>query len=109
MRNLGERPVRVRRVGLAGTNSVRYVATIRHGKGTREIGIDIGATEILALADAIRATAHSACNPSCREPHIVYNVGHAVWHLDNPNHPMPCVDHTTVIEMNTLLEGDRDE
>ncbi len=94
MGRYGERPLRVHRIGLAGSNAVRYEATIRHGKGTRRIDVDVSAREILALADAIRATANQACvAPRHRTgyPSDDLSVGHAVWHLDNPDRPMPCI------------------
>lgn len=91
---MGERPLRIDRIGLAGSSAVRFRATIRHGKGTRQIDVDVHAREILAISDAIRATANQACvDPRSRTgyPQDDLSVGHAIWHLDNPDRPMPCV------------------
>lgn len=93
-RRFGERPLRVHRVGLAGSNSVRFEATIRHGRGTRRIDVDVHARDILAMADAIRATANQACQhhrSRTAYPSDELSVGHAIWHLDNPDMPMPCI------------------
>jgi hypothetical protein len=90
----GERPLRIDRIGLAGSSSVRFRATIRHGRGTRQINVDVRAQEILAIADAIRATADQACVPPRSRtgyPEDNLCVGHAIWHLDNPERPMPCI------------------
>ena len=94
MSRYGEKPLDLRRVGLAGSNCVRFEVTIRHGRGTRRINVDVHAREILAMADAIRATKNQACTaPKSRTgyPQDDLAVGHAIWHLDNPDHPMPCI------------------
>ncbi len=94
MTRYGEKPLDLRRVGLSGSNCVRFEVTIRHGKGTRRINVDIHARDILAMADAIRATQNQACTaPQHRTgyPQDDLSVGHAIWHLDNPDSPMPCI------------------
>jgi len=81
---------------------VRFVGTIPHGKSTREIAIDVHPDLILRIADAIRATDGGR---ACRGPHDrddpdpYGSIGHAMWHVENPDRAMPCIDHTTVIDV----------
>lgn len=106
-------PLRVRLEGLAGLNCASLVATIRHGNGTREIRVNLDTEMILRLADAIRATANGACDGQhhriIRDEGQEYTVAHAVWHIQHPDMPMPCIDHSNVIdvvEVNALPAGE---
>jgi hypothetical protein len=81
---------------------VRFVGTIPHGKSTREVAIDVEPELILRIADTLRATdGGRACRTRHEklDPDPYGSIGHAMWHVDNPEHAMPCVDHTTVIDV----------
>ena len=86
-------------VGLAGASRVRFFGTIPHGKSKRDIVIDIRPDLILKLADAIRATGNGQCSdPRYYDGHGT--IGHAVWHVENPEHVMPCLtDRNKVIDV----------
>ena len=102
-------PIRVHISGLAGSNSVRFLATIKHGNGTPDVAVDVPPEVILRLADCIRATADGACDGKHHRHCPVgeqYVCGHAVWHYDHPADPMPCIDHDSVIDMNALPSGE---
>src|SRR5215813_15511683 len=89
-------PERVHISGLAGSNAIRFLATIKHGNGTRDVAVDVPPEVILRLADCIRATADRACDGKSHRHCPVeekYVCGHAVWHYDHPEDPMPCIDH----------------
>lgn len=96
--------------GMAGINRVRFLATIKHGKGTRQVAVDVPAEVILKLAECIEATADGACDGEhyriARDPGQRYVVGHAVWHLQRPDAPCPRIDHSKVIDMDALPSGD---
>lgn len=100
------RPLHVHLQGLVGKGTIRFLAVIPHGKGTREVAVEVTPDLILRLADALRATRGPACdsaNSRIADPtDDGYHVGHAVWHVEHPGDPMPCIDHSTVIEMNAL-------
>lgn len=91
---------------MVGTGRIRFLAVIPHGRGTREVAIDVPPELILRLADALRATRGTACDSSTSR-HVDatdagYHVGHAVWHAERPDEPMPCIDHSMVIDMASL-------
>jgi hypothetical protein len=102
-RTFPTRPKHVHLAGLAGINKVRFLAIVSHGRGTREVAVDVPPELILKIADALRATAGHAC--SRKNARIsdavdgVPNCGHAIWHVEHPEEPMPCIDHSTVIDM----------
>lgn len=95
-------------VGLA-FGQVRFVSYTKHGQHTREIKMECSADEITKLADAIRGCQQVYEDPRTGErPHDMDEVrnnsnfepvwiGHAVWHLRNPEHLMPCLPHGTEI------------
>jgi hypothetical protein len=89
---------------------VRFVGTIPHGKSTREVAIDIDPDLIVRIAAALRATdggrrCHwmDGAGPLHRDPYGY--IGHAMWHVENPDQPMPCIDHSKVIDMVSLPAG----
>lgn len=86
-------PIRVQLMGIV--MGPRFRATFKHGKGTREIDVDVPPKLILQLADAIRAT----CDGQCDSKTSRYDTGrysHAVWHVLNPDQPMPCITGTII-------------
>lgn len=104
------KPTSVHLAGLSGLGLVRFLAIIPHGKGSREIAIDVEPELLLRIADALSATApvNGAC--PCDSKTGKYNhreaflVGHAIWHVQNPDAPMPCVDMSSVIDVSTQLQ-----
>ncbi len=76
-------PLHVHLQGLVGKGTIRFLAVIPHGKGTREVAVEVTPDLILRLADALRATRGSACdtaNSRIADPtDDGYHVGHAVW------------------------------
>lgn len=54
---------------------VRFDGEIPSGKGERTITISIPIVDILQWAKIYKTAAHT---------------GHATWHLQNPDHPLPC-------------------
>lgn len=89
---------------------VRFVGTIPHGKSSREIAIDVDPELILRIADALRATdggraCHLSHSPQQHDRDPYGSIGHAMWHVENPDRPMPCIDHETVIDMDVLPAG----
>jgi hypothetical protein len=81
---------------------VRFIGTIPHGKSTREVAIDIDPELILRIAEAIRVTDGGRACKGSREntdPDPYGSIGHAMWHVENPEQAMPCVDHSTVIDV----------
>lgn len=100
-------PIQPERVEVVGIHSrVRFLATIKHGKGRRQVAVDVPPEVILRLAACIEATADGACDGKhyrfVRDAGERYVTGHAVWHYDRPEQPMPCIDHSTVIDMQAL-------
>jgi hypothetical protein len=97
---------------MEGLNRIRFLAVIKHGRGTQEVAVDVPPDLILKIADALRATAGYACDArNCRIADAregVPNIGHAIWHVKHPDRPMPCVDPSNIIDMNTLLAGEED-
>jgi len=89
-------------------SQVRFLGTIPHGKSTREIAMDVDPELILRIADALRATdggraCHNDRQPTDPDPYG--SIGHAMWHVENPEHVMPCLDNHTIIDMDTLAAG----
>lgn len=109
-RTFPTKPREVHVDGLAGIGSIRFTAVISHGKGTREVAVDVHPDLILLLADALRATQGIACYTKNSRPadgtDSGFHVGHAVWHVKNPDRPMPCIDHSNVIDMGALPGSD---
>lgn len=93
-------------------NGVVVQVRIPHGKHSRMVDVVVSADTIFELAEAFIATAGHACDSrGARIADAVPgrpNVGHALWHLQNPEDPMPCIDHSTVIETQdaTRLTGE---
>lgn len=87
--------------GRNGSRDIVVYATIPHGKHRRAVEIAIEPEQILALADAIRCcpqhVGESVPVASNEDGSIRYawrdyvNLGHAVWHMDNPNSVRPCL------------------
>jgi len=102
------RPKEIHIAGLVGTGQIRFLAVIPHGRGTREVAVDVPPDLILRLADALRATRGTACDTATHRTVDAtddgFHVGHAVWHAERPNQPMPCIDHSGVIEVTEATE-----
>lgn len=108
-----EKPERVECQGIIG--KVRYIAVVKHGKGKRRIEVSISYKDILKLADAIQGcqcvyedvrtgkrpkTLTEALTNANFTP--VY-IGHAIWHLQNPDHVMPCLESNEFIEISDVI------
>lgn len=81
---------------------VRFVGLLPHGKHTRDIAIDVDPELICGIADAIRATRHTCAVDVDGE----FGIGHAMWHVHNPDALMPCLDfgrRGKVIDVHTSL------
>lgn len=90
---------------------LRFECRLPHGKRHRHIEVEIGADQLLRLAECIRgchkvyedprtgarpASLEEAHNDPRFEPSW---IGHAVWHLKHPEELMPCLpDNTTIID-----------
>lgn len=64
---------------------------IAHGKGTRYDTVRVPATDLLRFADAFRGCL-------VLDQHTGEGAtrgGHACWHVDNPDMPIPCSDEAT--------------
>lgn len=79
---------------------------IPHGKKSRDIKVPLKPAFILALAKAIECCPdHILETPRTGKlgpgPEAIYaNLGHAVWHLQNPDMPRPCLpNNTTIIDV----------
>lgn len=83
--------------GRNGACDVVLTVRIPYGKKHRDIEVPLRPEAILALADAIKC-----CPEHILETHrtgkrgpgpeaTYVNLGHAVWHLDNPDMPRPCL------------------
>jgi hypothetical protein len=99
-------PLEVHLMGMSGLCAVRFLAVIPQGRGRREVAVDVSPDLVLRIADALRATAGAACDtPTSRisdEGHPArYHVGHAIWHVERPGEPMPCVDRSGAIDVGT--------
>lgn len=97
-------------IGMNGSGMVRVCTTISAGRGTRDIPVDLEPKLIVRLAYLLEATKDGACDTSTSR--IVdgdrngYHVGHAVWHLRNPERAVPCIDPAMVIDMRSLPSGE---
>ena len=104
-RTFPTKPTHVHLAGMTGLGKIRFLAVVPHGRGTREVAVDVPPDLILALADALRATRGTACDTKssryCDATEEGYHVGHAVWHVQNPDAAMPCIDHSSVIDVPT--------
>ncbi len=102
-------PRQIHLEGLTGIGQIRFLAVIPHGKGTREVAVDVPANLIVRIADALRATQGTACDSKHRK--LVdgtdegYHCGHAIWHVERPELAMPCIDHSSVIDMSSLPDS----
>lgn len=99
--------------GLAGATRVRFVGAIPHGKRTRMVAIDVHPETIVKIAAALLATKDCACDSDWQRKQrhhseLGWQPSHAIWHVDNPDAPMPCVDHSKVIDMDALPAGNED-
>jgi hypothetical protein len=94
------------RVGIVGLafGRLRFRATIPHGRGTRDVDVDMNAEDLLQLADCIRGchqvyeTATGQRAESMEQVRLDPRfrptwIGHAVWHLERPDRLMPCPPH----------------
>jgi hypothetical protein len=97
--------------GMPGLGVIRFTAVIKHGKGTREVAVNVMPDMILDIADALRATApeNGACPCDSKNGKYDSNekflVGHAVWHVEHPDAPMPCIDRGDVIDATAREQG----
>jgi hypothetical protein len=84
-------------LGRNGARDVLLTVTIPHGEKTRDVKVPLEVDLILKLADAIRCCPdHILETPRTGKqgpgPEAVpTNIGHAVWHIDNPEAPRPCL------------------
>jgi hypothetical protein len=79
-----------RYVILAGTvGTVRFVVGVPHGRGTRDIDVDVSPELIGKIADALRCSGPQCQGAHWSIPEQSY-VPHAIWHVKNPDAPMPC-------------------
>lgn len=104
--------------GRNGACDILLTVAVPHGKSKRDIEVPLEPLAILALADAIRC-----CPEHILETHrtgkrgpgpeaTYVNLGHAVWHLENPDQPRPCLPmHGQIIDVmdeTKLTAGDID-
>lgn len=86
----------------------------KEGRGQRQVNVRVDAETILALADAIRC-----CDDHIKEDYKTgqrgvgsyRNIGHALWHLENPEMVRPCLAHgAEIIDVDrALAAGPEDE
>lgn len=102
---------------------LRLLVLIPHGKGTRQIHVEMPAEAIMRLADCIRGCPqHVYEDPRTgdmpadmaqvqREPRFVPMwIGHAVWHLEHPEDLMPCPpQNRKVYDVPGLIEATKTE
>lgn len=79
---------------------VRFSGSIQHGAGRREITMTIEAEDVVHLANALQGCPHNYEDVRGNKPRTLEqarqgkfaltNCGHAVWHLEHPDRPMPC-------------------
>lgn len=99
-------------IGVRGRNGACDVVlsvAIPHGKGTRDVDVALEPRFVLALADAIRCCPQhigdkgmtgSVIEGTAREVWCEYvNLGHAIWHLENPDRPRPCLPFGSIIDV----------
>lgn len=107
MGRVGHFPPEGRVVYLHGRNGACDVVLhvlIPHGKTTREIRVPLEPNLIIELADAIRCCPQSiqedARTGQCGAQYPYANLAHAVWHLENPDQPRPCLpDRAKIIDV----------
>lgn len=83
---------------------VRFCGEIPHGKSTRSIAVDVDPELICKIADALR-TVHKCHRRSGDEITTLDGlqqvwrdqIGHAMWHVTNPEAVMPCLDHNSKV------------
>lgn len=96
--------------GLVGSGTIEIAQYVKQGRGWRKVAFELSPEAILRLADALRATRGLACATETSQPAGAmpghFNVGHAVWHCENPQAVMPCIDPSKVIDMRALTAGD---
>lgn len=92
--------------GRNGACDVVLTVAVPHGKKSRDIEVSLEPEFILALAKAI-----DCCPEHILETHrtgkrgpgpkaTYVNLGHAVWHLQNPDMPRPCLPmHGQIIDV----------
>lgn len=92
--------------GRNGACDVVLTVAVPHGTKTRDVEVPLEPTFVLALADAIRC-----CPEHILETHrtgkrgpgpeaSLVNLGHAVWHLEHPDMPRPCLpDNGRIIDV----------
>ncbi len=102
--------------GRNGACDVVLTVAIPHGKRKRDIKVALPTNFILELAKAIDCCpehilqTHRTGKPGPGPEATYVNIGHAVWHLENPNMPRPCLPmHGKVIDVDErlALDGDR--
>jgi hypothetical protein len=92
--------------GRNGACDIVLTVAVPHGKKSRTIEVALEPLAILALADAIRCcpehilgthrTGRSGPGPEA----TCVNLGHAVWHLENPDAVRPCLPmHSSIIDV----------
>lgn len=80
----------------------------KEGRGHRQVNCRVRAETILALADAIRCCPnHINEDPRTGKRGPEYPpmwIGHALWHLENPDAVRPCLDHEAdIIDVDRVL------
>lgn len=91
--------------GRDGACDVVLTVAVPHGKRSRDVEVPLSPTFILALADAIRC-----CPEHILETHrtgkrgpgpeaSIANLIHAVWHLEHPDMPRPCLPNGAIIDV----------
>ena len=74
-----------------GDSQIGVQFTLVHGKGTRVEVVAVPIDLILRVADAYRGC---LSNPHHLHPgESPHKAGHATWHADNPDSPIPCTEH----------------
>lgn len=102
--------------GRNGACDVVLTVAIPHGKKSRDIEVPLPPLFVLELAKAIdccpeHILATHRTGKSGPGPEATYvNLAHAVWHLENPDRPRPCLPtNTSIIDVadETRLTGGR--
>jgi hypothetical protein len=96
-----------------GLGTIRVATTIGAGRGTRNVPIDLSPELIVRLGRLLEVTKGTACETDgsrfVDHDEHGYHVGHALWHLKNPERAVPCIDQSRVIDMRSLTSGDESE
>ena len=61
--------------GIALAEAIRFETSLPHGKGKQEVGVEVPIATLIRLGEILKHT---------KAP------GHAAWHLENPDSPLPC-------------------